>query len=148
MRSLLLTYLATLVLAAWAAPASAGFLTATRSVIAILGTNLYVGDAEGDLDGAGTLAIFAQADPGITCTGAFTSSAEAGGVGKLRCSDGATSTFRFQRLTIFSGQGRGDYKQGTMSFTYGLTLEESTPYLVLPPGKRLLLRGKALALVD
>lgn len=148
MRPLLSACLAAAVLAASAGPAGAGFLTATRPVIAILGTNLYVGEAEGDLDGAGTLAIHSQADPGITCTGNFTSSAESGGVGKLQCSNGGASTFRFQRLTIFSGQGRGEYKQGTMSFTYGLTLEESTPYLILPPGKRLLLRGKVLALVD
>lgn len=148
MRPSPLACVAAVVLAAWAGPAGAGLLSATRPVIAILGANLYLGDAEGNLDGAGTLAIHSQADPGITCTGEFTSSAEAGGVGKLQCSDGAASRFRFQRLTIFSGQGDGQYQQGSMSFTYGLTLEESTPYLVLPPGKRLVLRGKLLALVD
>ncbi|MEO8716886.1 MAG: hypothetical protein ABI423_01560 [Burkholderiales bacterium] len=148
MRNLLLASLAGLALAAWTGSAGAGFLSATRPVIAMLGPNLFVGDAEGNLDGAGTLAIHAQAAPSITCTGEFTSSAEAGGVGKLKCSDGATSTFKFQRLTIFSGQGRGAFGRGTMSFTYGLTLEESKPYLVVPAGKRLELRGNVVALVD
>jgi hypothetical protein len=35
-----------------------------------------------------------------------------------------------------------------MSFTYGLTFDESEPYLKLPPGKKLEHNGNALALVD
>jgi hypothetical protein len=35
-----------------------------------------------------------------------------------------------------------------MSFTYGLTSDESEPYLKLPPGKKLERNGKTLALVD
>jgi len=35
-----------------------------------------------------------------------------------------------------------------MSFTYGLTADESRPYLKLPPGKKLEHNGKTLALVD
>ena len=52
----------------------------------------------------------------------------------MQCSDGATGTFRFQRLNLWSGHGTGDFARGPVSFTYGLTGEESRPYLVLPLG--------------
>jgi hypothetical protein len=35
-----------------------------------------------------------------------------------------------------------------MSFTYGLTADESKPYLKLPPGKKLEHSGKTLELVE
>jgi hypothetical protein len=134
--------------AGWISLADAGLLSAKRPVIAILGGVLYVGTAEGHLSGAGTLAIRSQADSSVTCTGEFTSSAEAGGVGELRCSDGASAKFRFDRLTVFSGHGSGTFGKGTMTFTYGLTAEESKPYLKLAPGKKLKQDGEELALVD
>ena len=134
--------------AGWIGVVNAGLLSAKRPVIAIMGNALYVGTAEGNLSGAGTLAIRSQVNPSITCTGEFTSTAEAGGAGTLRCSDGATAKFRFDRLTVFSGHGSGSFGKGTMSFTYGLTVEESKPYLKLAPGKKLKQDGEKLALVD
>jgi hypothetical protein len=134
--------------AGWTGVANAGLMSAKRPVIAILGSALYVGTAEGHLSGAGTLAIRSQVHPSVTCTGEFTSSAEAGGVGELRCSNGASAKFRFERLTVFSGHGSGNFGKGTMSFTYGLTAEESKPYLKLAPGKQLKQNGEELALVD
>ena len=134
--------------AGWIGVVDAGLLSAKRPVIAILGNHLFVGTAEGHLSGAGTLAIRSRADPAITCSGEFTSSAEAGGAGELRCSDGATAKFRFERLTVFSGHGAGGFGKGTMSFTYGLTANESKPYLKLAPGKKLAQNGEELALVD
>jgi hypothetical protein len=134
--------------AGWIGVVDAGLMSAKRPVIAVLGTALYVGTAEGHLSGAGTLAIRSRLDPAITCSGEFTSSAEAGGVGELRCSDGATAKFRFDRLTVFSGHGAGSFGKATMSFTYGLTADESKPYLKLAPGKKLTQHGEELALVD
>ena len=93
--------------------------SATRRVIAILGSDLYLGVAEGHLNGSGTLAVHSQANPGVTCIGEFTSSKELGGAGELRCSDGAVAAFRFQRINAFKGHGTGSFGQGTMSFTYG-----------------------------
>jgi hypothetical protein len=134
--------------AGWINLADAGLLSATRSVIAVLGADLYVGVAEGHLSGAGTLVIRSQIDPNVTCFGEFTSSALLGGAGQLRCSDGATATFHFQRLSVFSGYGVGSLRQGAMSFTYGLTADEARPYLKLPPGKTLTHDGKELQLVS
>jgi hypothetical protein len=123
-------------------------LSATRAVIAMLADELFVGEAEGHLSGAGTLVIHSQRNPDLTCQGQFTSSAELGGLGELRCSDGATATFHFQRLSVFRGYGEGSFSRGGMSFAYGLTAEEATPYLKLPGGKKLRYFGKELALVD
>jgi len=128
--------------------ANAGLFSATRPVIAILGADLYVGVADGHLSGSGTLLIHSQIDPGVTCLGDFTSTAVLGGAGQLRCSDGATATFRFQRLSVFSGQGSGTYSRGSMTFTYGLTADQSKPYLMLPPGKTLRQNGEELQLID
>lgn len=133
---------------ALAAPASAGILSATGEVIAIMAGNLFVGEAEGHLSGAGTLAIHSQKNPSLTCRGEFTSSAELGGKGQLRCSDGTRSSFKFQRLTLRKGHGTGNFGRGSMSFSYGLTADEARPYLKLPKGKVLRRNGSALELVD
>ena len=123
-------------------------LSATGAVIAIMAGNLFVGEAEGHLDGAGTLLIHSQKNPALTCRGEFTSSAELGGKGQLRCSDGTTSTFKFQRLSLRRGHGSGSFGRGSMSFSYGLSAEEARPYLKLPKGKKLRQNGTELELVD
>lgn len=134
--------------AGWATPASAGLFSSTGQVIAIFAGELFVGEAEGNLDGSGTIKIHSSTKPGDTCVGQFTSSAELGGKGSLQCSDSATATIKFKRLTIFRGFGTGDSSRGTMSFTYGLNEIESKPYLTLPAGTVLRLDGKVLALVE
>lgn len=136
------------VVAGWATPAGAGFFSSTGPVIAIFAGDLFLGEAEGNLDGSGTIRIQSSTKPGFTCRGQFTSSAELGGAGSLLCSDSATATIRFQRLSIFRGYGTGSSSRGPMSFTYGLSAIESKPYLKLPPGKALGLDGKVLVLVD
>jgi len=62
-------------LAGPAAPAAAGLFSATRAVIAIVNGELFVGEAEGHLDGTGTFAIHSQKNPALICAGEFTSSA-------------------------------------------------------------------------
>jgi hypothetical protein len=149
MRRLLVTVLAACTgLAGASAPVGAEPLSATRTVIAILADDLFVGEAEGHLSGAGTLAIRSQKDPGLNCLGQFTSGAVRGGSGQMQCSDGATGTFHFQRSGVFRGHGGGIFSRGSMSFAYGFTAEEAGPYLKLPPGKRLLHGAKGLTLVD
>ena len=121
--------------------------SATGTVIAILAGDLFVGEAEGHLSGAGTLVIHSQKDPALTCLGQFTSSAELGGSGQMHCSDGSAATFHFQRLTMFCGHGVGNFSRGSMSFAYGLTPEEAKPYLKLPEGKKLTRNGTELQLI-
>jgi len=149
MRKILISVLAACIgLAGSTTLASAGLLSATRMVIAILADELFVGEAEGHLNGAGTLAIHSQKDPALTCLGQFTSSAALGGTGQMHCSDGNTATFHFQRLSVFRGYGAGSFSRGAMSFAYGFTAEEAGPYLKLPEGKKLAHNGTELKLVD
>jgi hypothetical protein len=131
-----------------ALPAGAQMFSATRAVIAIVAGDLYVGEAEGHLSGAGTLAIHAQKNPAVTCIGEFTSSAALGGSGQLHCSDGGVATFQFKRLTAFTGHGVGSFGRGAMSFVYGLSAAAAAPYLKLPEGKKLMHNGSELALAD
>jgi len=128
--------------------AHAGLLSSTGAVIAILADELFVGEAIGHLSGAGTLAIRSQERPELSCHGQFTSSAALGGSGRMVCSDGATATFHFQRLSVLRGYGTGNFSRGGMSFAYGLTAEEAAPYLILPMGKKLISIGPALQLAD
>jgi hypothetical protein len=130
------------------APTAAGLLSSTGAVIAILDGELFVGTAEGNYDGAGTLSIHSRKNAALTCSGKFTSSAELGGKGKLGCSDGRSATFKFKRLTIYRGHGTGRLERASMSFTYGLTAEEAAPYLKLPKGKKLAGSGTDLKLVN
>ncbi|MEO8332724.1 MAG: hypothetical protein ABI479_09845 [Gallionella sp.] len=136
------------IFAGWVSPASAGLFSSTGKVIAIFADELFVGEAEGKLDGSGTIKIRSSTRPGDTCVGQFTSSAKLGGNGSLQCSDSATATIKFKRLTIFRGYGTGISSRGTMSFTYGLNANESKPYLTLPAGTALRLDGKVLMLVE
>jgi hypothetical protein len=149
MRKILVTaFVACIGLAGSATLAGAGLLSATGDVIAILAGDLFVGEAEGHLSGAGTLTIHSQKNRDLTCLGEFTSSAALGGAGQLHCSDGASATFHFQRLSVLRGYGAGSFSRGAMSFAYGLTAEEAAPYLKLPQGKKLTSNGAELALVD
>ncbi len=134
-----------------AIPASAsapGLLSATATVIAILADELFLGEAEGHVDGAGTLAIHSQKTPALTCVGEFTSSAELGGEGQLHCSDSSSATFHFQRLGMRKGHGAGSFSRGAMSFSYGLAAPEAARYLTLPKRKKLAYDGKELTLVE
>jgi|SRR5208283_2714462 len=128
--------------------ASGELLSAKGKVIAILADDLFLGEAEGHLSGAGTLAIHSQQNPALTCLGEFTSSAELGGLGRLHCSDGTTATFHFQRLTMFCGYGDGSSSRGAMSFAYGLSVEDANTYLKLPRGKKLTDNGNEPGLVS
>ena len=149
MQKILITILAACIgLAGSVTPAGAGLFSATGAVIAILADELFVGEAEGHLSGAGTLVIHAQKNRDLICIGQFTSSALLGGTGQMRCTDGATATFHFQRLSVFRGYGVGSFSRGSMIFTYGLTAEEAGPYLKLPEGKKLTQNGTELELVD
>ena len=149
MRRILIKVLAVCIgLAGSTTLAGAGLFSATRMVIAIVADDLFVGEAEGHLSGAGTLAIHSQKNPALTCLGEFTSSAALGGSGQLRCSDGTTATFHFKRLSVFRGYGAGSFSRGAMSFAYGFTADDAAPYLKLPEGKKLAHNGTELELVD
>jgi hypothetical protein len=135
-------------LAEWTNAAAAEVFSKTGPVIAIMANDLFLGEAEGHLSGAGTIALHSQRNPDVTCVGEFTSNAALGGSGKMLCSNGAVGTYRYKRLSLVKGYGAGIYRQHSMSFTYGLTADESRPYLKLPPGKKLEHNGKTLMLAD
>jgi hypothetical protein len=135
-------------LAGWMNPAGAGLFSSTGPVIAILAGDLFLGEAEGQIGGSGTVWIQSRSRPDVTCRGQFSYSAVLGGAGDMLCSDGATATFRFQRLGLARGHGTGSSTLGPLSFTYGLSPVESEPYLKAPPGKAIRVGGKDLVLVD
>ncbi len=147
-KTLIACLAASLGLAEGTTATAAELFSKTGPVIAIMANDLFLGEAEGHLSGAGTIAIHSQRNPEVTCVGQFTSSAELGGSGQMRCSNGTTGTYRFKRLSLMKGYGAGSYHQRSMSFTYGLTADESGPYLTLPPGKKLEHDGRTLVLAD
>jgi hypothetical protein len=115
-------------------------------VIAILDGTLLVGEVTAHLAGWGTIALRSPSNPGLTCVGEFSATEALGDAGQLRCSDGAAAAFQFQRLSLRRGHGAGT-SGSALSFTYGLTAEESASYLKLPYGKALRGDGSDLALV-
>lgn len=129
--------------AGWNLVAHAGPLSSNGPVIAILGGELLVGEVTAHLAGWGTIALRSRSNPGLSCDGEFSAT----DAGQLRCSDGASATFEFQRLSLRRGYGAGKSSRGAISFTYGLTAEESAPYLKLPPGKALSQDSSNLRLV-
>jgi hypothetical protein len=133
--------------AGWTGVAEAGAFSSTGPVIAILDGELLVGEANAHLAGWGTIALRSRSNPALSCTGEFSATAALGDAGVLKCSDGTRATFRFQRLSLRRGYGAGDSSGSALSFTYGLTAEESAPYLKLPAGKELMGDGDNLELV-
>jgi hypothetical protein len=112
---------------------ASGLFASTGPVIAILAGDRFEGTAEGHLDGSGTVWIQSLARTDLSCRGNFVSSAELGGMGSLRCTDGVVVTFRFRRLTLTRGHGTGTSSRGPLVFTYGLSPAESERYLKTPP---------------
>ncbi len=133
--------------AGWTLGAHAGSLSSTGPVIAILGGELLVGEVTAHLAGWGTIALRSPSDPALTCVGEFSATEALGDAGQLRCSDGASAMFEFQRLSLRRGYGAGKSSHSALSFTYGLSADESAPYLKLPPGKALSEEGSNLRLV-
>lgn len=123
-------------LAGWTGGAEAGPLSSTGPVIAILNGEELVGEATAHLAGWGTIALRSSSNAALTCTGEFTATEALGDAGQLKCSDGASATFQFQRLGLRRGYGAGNSNRGELRFTYGLTAEESAPYLKSPAGLR------------
>jgi hypothetical protein len=134
-------------LAGWAGVADAGPFSSTGPVIAILDGELLVGEVTAHLAGWGTIALRSRSNPALTCVGEYSATEALGDAGQLRCSDGTAATFQFQRLSLRRGYGAGSSSGSALSFTYGLTAEESAPYLKLPAGKELKGEGKHLTLV-
>jgi uncharacterized protein DUF3562 len=132
--------------AGWPGIADAGLLTSSGPVIAILDGELLVGEVTAHLAGWGTIAVRSPSNPALTCVGEFSATEALGDVGQLRCSNGASAAFEFRRLSLRRGHGAGT-TGSALSFTYGLTAEESALYLKLPVGKELALEGNDLALV-
>ena len=135
------------VLAASSGLARAGPFSSTGPVIAIFDGNLLVGEATGHLAGWGTIALHSRSIAGLTCVGEFSATEALGDAGQLRCSDGLRAAFSFQRLTLRRGYGAGASGGSALSFTYGLSAEDSAPYLKLPAGKELRRDGGTLELV-
>jgi hypothetical protein len=119
-------------LSGWTGGAHAQLLSSKGPVIAMLGGELLVGEATAHLAGWGTIALRSPANPALTCVGEFSATEALGDAGQLKCSDGASATFEFQRLGLRRGYGAGRSSRGPLSFTYGLSAEESAPYLRLP----------------
>jgi Protein of unknown function (DUF3562) len=133
-------------LAGWTGVADAGPFSLTAPVIAILDGELLVGEVTAHLAGWGTIALHSRSKAELTCAGEYSATEALGDAGQLRCSDGASATFQFQRLSLRRGYGAG-ISGSALSFTYGLTAEESAPYLKLPAGKELTGEGNHLTLV-
>jgi hypothetical protein len=133
-------------LAGWAGVADAGPFSLTAPVIAILDGELLVGEVTAHLAGWGTIALHSRSKAGLTCAGEYSATEALGDAGQLRCSDGASATFQFQRLSLRRGYGAG-ISGSALSFTYGLTAEESADYLKLPAGQELRQDGNSLQLV-
>ena len=131
----------------WTGPAGAQLFSSTGPVIAILDGELLVGEATGHLGGWGTIALRSRAKAERTCIGEFSYREGLGDSGQLRCSDGASADFRFERLTMMRGYGAASPGGSTLSFTYGLSTEDSMPYLKLPTGTALRGEGDKLELV-
>src|SRR5688572_14090171 len=135
-------------LAGWAGGAVAERLSSTGPVIAIVGGELLVGEVTAHLAGWGTIALRSRANPALTCVGEFSATEALGDAGQLRCSDGASASFEFQRLSLRRGHGTGKSSRGALTFTYGLSAEESAAYLKLPAGQALTGQGNSLQLVS
>lgn len=123
-----------------------GLFSATSPVIAILADDLFVGEAEGYADKTGSITVTSALNPGVRCVGRFAYQGMRSGTGQMQCNDGHDAQFSFNGLSMLSGYGYGKSTRGPISFTFGLTLDESAEYLKLPQGKKLRQQEKGIEL--
>jgi hypothetical protein len=114
-----------------------GLFSATAPLIAVLHDDLFTGTVTGYMDRTGTIEMTSAVDSAVRCLGSFRYTGSKSGDGSVQCSDGADGHFQFNAISMLSGYGLGKTQRGPVSFTYGLTAEESQRYLLLPQGKRL-----------
>lgn len=121
--------------------AQMGLFSATAPVIAILNDDLFLGETVGYMDRTGTIEIQSVIDSTLRCIGEFRYTGSRTGKAEIRCNDGAVAEISFNSLSALSGYGIGNSSRGPTSFTYGLTPEEASKYLVLPEGKKLVVEN-------
>jgi hypothetical protein len=150
MKYVLLVLASTLALGGCANQAGAkmGLLTTTMPVVAMVAGDLYTGQSVSYIDGTGVFKLKSSSAPERECTGDFHYESERLGIGEIECSGGTRATFQFRALSTLTGYGFGRTRQGEVTFAYGMTAEQSEPYLRLPSGKKLRRVDTALSLTD
>jgi hypothetical protein len=125
-----------------------GLFSATAPVHAILADDVFRGQAVGYASGSGTIRMWSVLREDVSCVGEFEYSGMKSGSGQVRCNDGVTALFNFHALSTLSGYGFGNSNAGPFSFTFGLTAEQSVPYLKVPERKKLERDGETLKLAE
>ncbi len=142
--------LALAVLCAIASQEAAAFnLFAIREpVYATVDGVLLAGEAVGHWDRTGTLTVHSTVDDTLHCDGTFHYTSLKAGVAQITCTDGSAADLAFDALGAVSGRGQGATSRGLVSFTFGLSLQDATPYLNLPKGKRIVVTAQGPQLQD
>jgi hypothetical protein len=106
-------------------------LTLTSQVIAVIGRDLFIGEATGYVDGNGVVEVKSFKDPSIRCIGeySYTSLELLSGKGTMTCNDGDRSEFNFRGFDNSKGYGYGTSNRGPVSFTYGIHAKDAGQYL-------------------
>jgi len=116
----------------------------SEPLIAVIGDEIFSGEATGYLDGTGTIRMQSQKDPNLKCIGDFHYVSSKSGTGSATCIGGTRGLLVFQALSNLSGYGTAISDRGPVSFAYGLSLEDSSKYLRIPEGKKLARKGDVL----
>ena len=108
-------------------------MTVTAPVLATLKGDIFSGWATGYADGTGVIGVQSEVDTDKHCVGEFRYVRRGvSGVGTMTCNDGAKADFNFTALDSFSGYGYGSSSRGAVTFTFGLTPDQSSKYLLKP----------------
>jgi hypothetical protein len=125
-----------------------GLFATTSPILAIVAGEVYTGESTSYLDGTGTMRLKASLHGRRECDGDFRFDSQTLGVGSIHCAEGTETFFQFRALSTLTGYGFGRSTTGEVRFTYGLTPEQASPYLRLPPGKKLKTTADGLVLID
>ena len=106
----------------------------TSKVLAKIKNKTFIGSASGALDGTGIIEMTSLENKEIKCLGNFkyVSRQLLSGEGTINCNDGSIATFNFKGLNGVSGYGFGTSNLGPVTFTYGLSPDESSQYIKMP----------------
>jgi hypothetical protein len=124
------------------------FFVAHEPVYALVGEELFVGEARARIDRSGKLAVRSTLEGSMHCEGTFRFTHSDAGEVSLQCSDGTKVELNFDAIGIASGHGRGLTPRGPVRFAFGLSPEKASPYLELPKGKRLVRTAAGLRIQE
>lgn len=113
------------------------FVSAKVDAVAVVNGQLMQGEMALAPDRSGTLTLAAPNGSVLSCVGPVRYTSTKGGVVDLRCDEGSSADLGVTMLADTKGFAYGQTATGSVSVSFGFSLQDARAYLRLPADKKL-----------